>query len=208
MKRSLTLSNLYDKKFSTMAFDGIWAMAMGEPERNGIWLIYGKEKHGKTWFALKLAEYLSQFDRVLYVSAEEGIGKNIRDTAMRARIDRANKRIHLIGYEPFSELEERMGRRKSERIIIIDNLTIYRRELTTEKLTEIMRKNVNKLIVLLAHEEKEKPYGTTAILASKYAKIIMHIKGLNCFVTGRCPGGVLRIDEQRSALLWGNEMKG
>lgn len=65
MQRSLTLKNLYDKKFKTFDFDGVWFDTMKKTETNGAWLVFGKEKNGKTWFTLKLAEYLSRFEKTL-----------------------------------------------------------------------------------------------------------------------------------------------
>lgn len=206
MGRSLTLKNIYDKKYKVLPLEGEWQRAMGEPEHNGIWLLYGKDKNGKTWFALKLADELSKGERVLYISAEEGIAKAFRDTCLRVGLDSKNRRFHAIDYEPIEELQERLSRRRSERIIIIDNLTIYKDDLKGNGLYKLMQAYPDKLFVLLAHEERNEPYTAVAKLAHKLAKIIVHIKGLTCQVYGRCPGGVLTIDESKSMLYWGTQI--
>lgn len=70
MARALTIRNLYDKVFSFLPLEDEWLEAIGtETEDSGVWLIYGKEKNGKTTFALKLANYLSTMRKVLYISA-------------------------------------------------------------------------------------------------------------------------------------------
>lgn len=206
MARALTLKNIYDKKYKTLNLQNEWREVMGEPEHNGIWLLYGKDKNGKTWFALKLADELSKEERVLYISAEEGIAKAFRDTCLRVGLDSDNRRFHAIAYEPIEALEERLSRRRSERIILIDNLTIYKDDLKGNGLYRLMQNYPDKLFILLAHEERAEPYTAVAKLAHKLAKIIVHIKGLTCQVYGRCPGGVLTIDESKSMLYWGTQI--
>ena len=77
MARVLTIRNLYDKVYSYLPLSGEWTAIGAETEDSGLWLIYGKEKNGKTTFALKLANYLSTMRKVLYVSAEENTDANI-----------------------------------------------------------------------------------------------------------------------------------
>ena len=52
---------LLEKTYKTFPFEGVWEKALGNPEVGGFWIIYGREKQGKTWFSLMLAEYLSKF---------------------------------------------------------------------------------------------------------------------------------------------------
>ena len=60
------------KRFSTLEMGEEYVKCFGEPSDAGIWLIFGKEKNGKSTFALKLAKELSKKKKCLYVSAEEG----------------------------------------------------------------------------------------------------------------------------------------
>lgn len=204
--RARTIRNIYDKKFRTIPLEGEWAKAMGQPEHNGLWLIFGKDKNGKTWIAIKLADVLSEFDRILYVSAEEGIAKAFRDTLLRVGLDANNRRIHFDEYIPIEELKEKLAKRKSARVIVLDNATIYSDELKGGGLSALIKAFPEKLFILLAHEERNEPYTAPAKLAHKLAKIIVHVKGLTCQVYGRCPGGILTIDESKSALYWGTQI--
>ena len=208
MTRTLTIGNAYQKKFRTIPFAGDWAEAFGEPEYNGLWIIWGAEKNGKTWFALKLAGYLSTFEQVLYVSAEEGTGKAFVDTCRRAGLGAEHKRLHLMEYISIAELEEKIGKRKSARIIFIDNCTIYADELKKSELLNFIGRNHDKLFVFVAHEERNEPYTALARLIRKLAKVIVKVEGLSCMVSGRCPGGILTIDEQGSRLYWGQASAG
>ena len=62
-------------------------------------------------------------------------------------------------------------------------------------------------LVLLAHMEKNEPYTATAKLAKKLAKIIIRVDGLTAFVSGRCPGGIITINEQTAQLYHGSKIK-
>lgn len=206
MSRTLTLGNIYQKKYRTLPLAGYWSQPFGEPEYNGLWLIWGAEKNGKTWFALKLAGYLSTIEPVLYVSAEEGTGKAFRDTCQRAGLGPELRRLHLMEYIAIEELEEKIGKRKSARIVFIDNCTIYADEFKKSGLLAFVERNPEKLFVFVAHEERNEPYTALARLIKKLAKVIVHVKGLTCMISGRCPGGILSIDEHYSRLYWGNNI--
>ncbi len=204
MGRTINTGTLLRKVYKTLAFTGMWLLCMGTPQMRGFWIIYGKEKNGKTWFALKLAEYLSSFAKVLYVSAEEGTEYDFQQSAKRANLDPANKQLQFIEYEPFDEILERLNKRKCPRIIFIDNTTMYQDELKNGVVREIKKNYPNHLFVFLAHEDGKEPDGATAKLIKKLAAIICRIEGLKSFVSGRCPGGVITIDDTKGELYHGS----
>lgn len=206
MSRMLTIKNIYDKKFKTFEFDGVWKDTMGNPEQAGFWLIYGNEKNGKTWFSIKLAEYLSKYAQTAYVSAEEGIGKAFVETCERVGLD-PNSNLKFMEYLSIDELDAKLEKRKSPRIIVLDNLTMYVDELKNGVLRKLHHKyRDTKLFIFIAHEEKNEPYTATAKLAKKLAKIIVRVEGLACFISGRCPGGNLMINKERAQLYHGTEI--
>lgn len=194
-------------KFKTFPFTGIFHKTMGRPETSGAWIIWGAEKNGKTWFALKLADYLSEFTKVLYISAEEGIGLGFVEACKRAKLHVDNKNLMFNEYIPLEELSKILARRKAPKVVFIDNCTIYADELKAAALRQLLQNNPDKLFVFIAHEEKKQPYTATAKLARKLAKVIMHVEGLAARVSGRCPGGVISIDETKAALYWGAELE-
>lgn len=205
MSRTLNLKNLYAKKFNTYNFTDHWRACMGKPETCGIWIIYGIEKNGKTWFCLKLAEYLSTFDRVLYVSAEEGTGKDFVEACKRAKLDPQNANLQFAEYTPVEEIESKIKKRNGAKVVFIDNITVFQDELKYGKLRKLALDHPKVLWIYVAHEDKTEPYTATAKLAKKLAKIIVNVKGLACFVSGRCPGGVISINEEKAMLYHGME---
>ena len=63
----------------TFKFGGEWAEAFGEPERNGVWFIWGRSGSGKTTFVLQLCKELARFGRVAYDSLEEGTSLTMKN---------------------------------------------------------------------------------------------------------------------------------
>lgn len=205
MARTINAGTLFSKVYKTLKFTGMWLASFGTPEMRGMWIVYGKEKNGKTWFALKLAEYLSKFAKVLYVSAEEGTSYTFQAAAKRAKLDPNNKQLQFIEYEPIEELLVRLDKRKGPRIIFIDNTTVYADELRHGSVRKILKEYPNHLFIYVAHEDNKEPDGATAKLIKKLAIIICRIEGLKAFVSGRCPGGEITIDEAKGELYHGSK---
>lgn len=205
MSRALTTKNVIDKKHKSFPFTGEWLEVFGQPEKAGAWLIYGKDKNGKTWGTLLLAAYLSSMEKVLFISAEQGISKSFKETVIRAKIDTNNRNLHYVGYITLEELYEILRRRYAPGVVVIDNASFYSDELTPKTLRNLLKDFPNTLFIILAHEERGAPYKATAIYTMKVAEIIINIKGLMMLVGGRCPGGELAIDEEKSALYHGQK---
>lgn len=206
MARPISISNIYAKKFETFDFESDWLTVFGTPEKSGVWIAYGKEKNGKTWFALKLAQYISKFETVWYVSGEEGTGMNFVESMDRAGITPNNKALKIMEYTPLEELRSQLKKRRAARVVVIDNTTIYKDELAYGGFQKLRKDFPKTLFIFLAHEDRKEPYGATSKLIKKLSAIIIHIEGLQCFVFGRCPGGALTIDYDRSTLYHGTEL--
>lgn len=204
MSRTLSAGVIYKKKYKTFPFEGVFKNIFGEPSTNGIWLLYGKEKNGKSWGALLLADYFTKFGRVLYVSAEEGVEMEFKDALKRAKIDGENKKLQFIEYEPISDLYKRLkAKNRKPNVVFIDNLTIYNDELKASGIKKLKHDFPNTLFVCVAHEERNKPYTASATMASKLAKVLIRVQGLQLKIFGRVPGGILNIDENKAILYHG-----
>lgn len=206
MSRALTPKNLYDKTFTLYEFQGIYKDVLGTPSRGGIWLIYGKDKNGKSWTSLILARLFKEFGKVLYVSAEEGTDIAFVNAMARAKISAAEKNINVIEYEPFEMLYKRLRKKRAPKIVVLDNTTIYKDELKGRGVTKLIHDFPNVTFLIVAHEERNKPYTSAAMMAHKLAKIIIRVQGLTMLVSGRCPGGRLAVDENKAQLFHGLEI--
>lgn len=207
MSRSLTTKNLFDKRTGkTVKFENeLFMKAIGEAEQKGVWLIYGSEKNGKTWFTLQLAKDLAAHEKVAYISAEEGTDKSFRDACTRAGITPGD-RILFDEYMPVEDLVAKFSKPKTANIIIIDNLTIYQDELKGEyAIKNLITLLPNKLILTVAHEERKEPYPASARMAKKLAKVNINVKGLKAFVVSRFApqGGEITISDDMAEMYWG-----
>lgn len=203
----MSIKNLQELKHDTYTFNGDYAEVFGTPETSGTWIIYGAEKHGKTSAALLLAKYLSDYAHVLYISAEEGFSINFVKAIKHAGITHDNKRLYVVdGSEQLDNIiSSKCGPRKKTRIVFIDNITFYKDDLKGNKIQRLQREYPNVLFIYLAHEENGQPYGATARMCRRFAKIIIHVEGLQAHISGRCPGGTFDIDDTKAQLYWGTQ---
>lgn len=210
MAKPVSIQTLKKKTFETFDFYGDYRVVFGNPERFGFWIIYGKEKHGKTWLSLLLADYFSKFEKCLFISAEEGLSKNFVEAIERAQLRSDNKRLGFVEYVELDYVRERLSKRKAPKVIFFDNITAYEDELKGGKLTQLFHDYKNKaLFVFLAHEDEQKkgqPYTAAAKKVKKFASVIIRVEGLTGFVSGRCPGGALMVDEAKAQLYHGTEV--
>lgn len=195
-------------EFKTYKFDGVYKEVLGDPSTSGIWLLYGPSKNGKTTGALKLAKYMSQFSKILYVSAEEGLSKEFIQTCLAAGIKKENKNIQFVEYETIEEVEARLSVRRAPGIVFLDNLTMYQDELRGTRLKDLKNDHPNTLFICIAHEdERKKPYGAAAKLAQKLANVIIRAQGMVLEVGGRAPGGKIFVDQYAARVIHGNDIK-
>lgn len=206
MARSLTSKNLLDKKpgKNVEIINPDLKRLIGDAGRSGCWLIYGSEKNGKTWFALKLAKELAKSEKVSYISAEEGTEDSFIAAATRAGIT-SKDRILWDDYISLEDLVGKFKKPKSPNIIFIDNLMIYEDEIRPGRLkSDLIDKFPDKLFILIAHEERKEAYPAVARKAKKIAKVIINVKGLRGFITSRySSGGEVTIDYTKSDMCWG-----
>jgi hypothetical protein len=199
LMKVLSPQNLYAMKHTTFQFSGPWGEYLGNPPKNGVWIVYGRDKHGKTSFTLSLVKFLSDFEKVLYVSAEEGTDPLFVESVKRSKITASNS----VGFLPYIEIEslnKKLSQRKSPKIIVIDNMTIYMDEFKRNGINEFMKKNADKLIIFLSHEDRKEPSTAAGKLVKKLAKIFVRVEGLQATIGGRCPGGNILINEEKAEM--------
>lgn len=204
--RSLTAANVLQKKRGRIVNFGnpLLRQLIGDAEAKGYWLIYGLEKNGKTWFTLQLAKDISLSEKVAYISAEEGVDDSFRQACLRANVTASDK-IVFDEYLSVNDIVEKFSKPKAPNIIIVDNLTMYADELKSSRLKkDLLDRLPNKLIILIAHEDRKKPYPAVAQMARKLSKVIVNVVGLRAFVVSRfSQGGYVDIEEHNSELYWG-----
>jgi len=175
MARALSVNELMKKTYHLFDFDGEWLEAFSQPERTGVWFIWGNSGNGKTSFVLELVKYLASFCRVAYNSLEEGGAHTMQQAFVRVGMQEVAGRVILIEGESIEELQERMAKRRSPEVYVIDSLQYS--GINYEQYKRLKEANRNKLIIFVSHADGKMPEGRSA-------KKIMFDAGLKIWVEG------------------------
>ena len=108
-------------KIPRYEFSGPWLASIGRPAKSGVWLVWGSSGNGKSSFVMQLAKYLCRFDRVIYDSLEESTGLSLQMSLKRHKMEEVRKRLVILDREPIEQLEERLQRRGSPGVVIVDS---------------------------------------------------------------------------------------
>ena len=202
MKRAYSVRNVMDASFRTIEFDGEWREAVGCPELAGSWFVYGPPKNGKTTFTLQLAKYLCRFRRVAYDSIEEGLSLSMQMAMDRVNMREAGSRLVLLDREPVEELAERLRRRKSPDIVVLDSVQFM--ELTFGDYKRLKLQFPNKLFIYISHMKGNSPDGNTARRILRDANVTFRVEGYRAFVKSRYGSeGTIDVWREGAARYWG-----
>lgn len=118
--RTLSPKDITERTVEVYPFTGDWQKILGEPDIRFSTLIRGEAKSGKSTYAARFAQYVSQFGRVLYVSAEERLNsKTLQNRIEYCGVTSNNVRfVHIKDYDQI-DATIRTGK---FRFIIIDSV--------------------------------------------------------------------------------------
>lgn len=203
MKRSYTVTDILNKRYKTFPFDGKWAEAFDEPERSGRWFIWGASGNGKTSFVMQLCKKLCQYDSVLYVSLEEGASLTMQRNLKRFGMSECGSRFGVTN-ESMEALKNRLRRRKSPSIIVIDSFQYTR--MTYADYIHLKEEFPTKLFIFISHASGKNPKGDAAVGLMYDADLKIWIEGYKAFSKGRYIGqtGEFTIWEQGATEYWGD----
>lgn len=201
--KALTVKNILNKKRHTFPFEGKWADAFGQPERTGVWFVWGRSGNGKTSFVMQLIEELCKYDRVAFDSLEEGDSLSMRQKLVRHGLDKTGSRLHILNAEPISDLRVRLSQRKSYNIIVIDSFQYT--QMSYGDYIRFKEENKGKLIVFISHAKGSLPRGTAAEGVMYDATLKIWVEGFKAFSKGRFigPTGEYTIWEEGAERYWG-----
>lgn len=187
MQRALSVMDILNKKRELLNFDGDWLNSFGRPELTGAWLIWGNSGHGKTTFVMQLCKYLTRFERVLYDSLEEGDGESIKSALLRVNMREVRGRFSLVPGEPLEALKQRLRKKKSPRIVVIDSLQYS--GITYPQYKELRQEFKRHLFIIVSHADGKLPSGKTANRVRYDAHIKVRVEGYKGFIKSRYKSG-------------------
>lgn len=160
LKRAYSPGEILSMKIPSYEFTGQWQAAIGNPAKSGTWIIWGASGNGKTSFVMQLAKYLCGFGKVIYDSLEEGTSLSFQKSLKRHGMEDTRKRLMVLDREPMDQLSERLSRKKSAPIVIIDSFQYS--GLSYQAYCEMKEHHSNKLLIFISHAEGMKPEGRPA----------------------------------------------
>lgn len=95
--RTLSPLEITERTVEVYPFTGDWAKILGEPDIRFSTLIRSEAKSGKSTYCARFAQYIAQFGRVLYVSAEERLNsKTLQNRIKLCEVTNPNVRyVHI-----------------------------------------------------------------------------------------------------------------
>ena len=184
LPQAISNRNVANARFRAVPFEGPWKACIGCPELHGSWLVWGDSGSGKTTFALMLAKYLSRWAYVAYDSLEQGMSLSLQKAWLRVGMPDAGNRVVLLDKEPVEKLRERLSRRKSPGVVIIDSLTAlpgFRKK----DYVELLRLYPTKLFVFLAHEKRGIPDPAIAETVRRLSDVKIHVDTFKAYPISR-----------------------
>lgn len=188
----------------TLGLTGAWAEAFGEPERVGVWFIWGKSGNGKSSFVMQLCKELTKFGRVAYDSLEEGAGLTMQNALRRYGMADVNRRFQVLDCEPVSDLGERMDRRKSPDFYVIDSFQYT--QMSYKEYQSFKEAHRDKLLIFVSHADGHNPDGRSAKKVMYDAALKIYVEGFRAFSKGRFfgPASYFTIWDEGAARYWGD----
>lgn len=207
MKRAISVSELLSMKKQTYKLSDEWREAFGEPERNGVWFVWGRSGSGKTSFVLKLCKELCRFGRVAYDSLEEGSSLTMKNAFIRAGMQDVARRMVLLDAESMEDLDKRLSKRKSPDTVVIDSYQYT--GMSFEDYLAFKARHPNKLLVIISQAEGTRPKGRTAVSVMFDASLKIWVEGYRAISKGRYFGdkGYYTIWAERAEEYWNNNDK-
>ncbi|MCI6278236.1 MAG: AAA family ATPase [Porphyromonas sp.] len=202
MKKSLSIKQVLLQSVPTFDLSEEWRLMLGEPQTTGSWIIWGRSGSGKSSFVLRLAKELSRFGVVLYNSLEEGFGKSFMNSLERFGMMDVNGRVQVIS-EDMAALSQRLKKRKSPRIVIIDSFQYT--GMSYREYLELKAANRSKLLIFVSHASGNNPAGKAAISVMYDSDEKIWVEGYRAFSKGRFLGerGWFDIWPEKSEMYWG-----
>jgi len=187
MKKAYGMNDLIAMTFDEFPFEGHWEEAFGRPEKNFKMIIVGPEKNGKTDVTIKFCKYICQWGKVDYNSHEEGKSKTFQETLKRNNMQEVAGKVMLLHKYNIAELKERLSRKGSARIVVIDSLDYM--ETTEKQYNELCSLYPRKVFIMLSWEDtKGKPLRAAAKKIAKRVDIVAYVKGGMLYPTSRFGG--------------------
>jgi KaiC/GvpD/RAD55 family RecA-like ATPase len=186
VNRAVSVDDILKKKFIELSLPPKFKKLIGEPERSGVWIVWGNSFNGKTSFCMQLAKALTASGKVFYNTLEEGARKSFREVIVRENMQEVKRRFIIGDRETMDEIKDRLRKRKSPDIVFIDSLQYT--GITKSEFKELKREFPRKLFVFVSHAEGKEPAGAIGRAVKYDADIKIRVEGYQATCLSRLGG--------------------
>ena len=170
-------------KIPSFPFTGAWEASLGRPAKSGVWIVWGHSGNGKSSFVMQLAKYLCKFEKVIYDSLEEGRGLSFQKSLQRHGMSDVSRRFIILDRESIEELSERLKRKKSPGVVIVDSFQYS--GLSYNSYKQLKEAHPGKLFIFISHAEGSRPEGRAAKKVEYDADIKIFVEGFKASCKSR-----------------------
>lgn len=202
--KALSVESFLRMKKETLPFEGAWKDAFGEPERYGVWFVWGRSGNGKTSFVMQLCKELCKYGTVAYDSLEEGSSLTMQNTVRRFGMLEVRGRFVLLDCEGMDDLSRRLDKPKSADFVVIDSFQYS--QLDYKKYIAMKERHCRrKLLIFVSHASGMLPSSKPASSVMYDATLKIWVEGYKAFSKGRFIGrtGEYTIWEEQARKYWG-----
>ena len=171
--------DLKDYRYDNYDFDGKWLDLVGKPARKFHMMVYGRPKQGKSYFCFDLAQYLSNFGKVLYIAAEEGFSATLQKKLEDMGGD--NDNLDFANFRDYETIKNALPGH-DYRFVVIDSVNYIRIE--PEQIEELKADNPRMALITVQQATKDGKFRGSQQFAHNCDIIIEVIQGV-AHSTGR-----------------------
>ena len=171
--------DLKDYRYDNYDFDGKWLDLVGKQAKKFHMMVYGRPKQGKSYFCFDLAQYLSNFGKVLYIAAEEGFSATLQKKLEDMGGD--NDNLDFANFRDYETIKNALPGH-DYRFVVIDSVNYIRIE--PEQIEELKANNPRMALITVQQATKDGKFRGSQQFAHNCDIIIEVIQGV-AHSTGR-----------------------
>lgn len=186
--RAIGITQFLEKSYDVYDIQGEWLDSFGQIEKNFKMSVTGDSGHGKTELVVKLIKELCLKNsvKVDYFSYEQGHSKSLQAAIQRNNMEDVKGKVIFMTGGTFDELINRLKRKASARIVVIDSQDYS--ELSTKQYKELVKTFPRKSFIITSWAKNEKPKNQAAKDIEFMSCIKVYVKSFKAYPRSRFGG--------------------
>lgn len=160
--KAIGITQFLEKSYDVYEIEGEWLESFGSIEKNFKMSITGDSGHGKTELVVQFVKelVLKNKTKVDYISFEQGHSKSLQDAIVRNNMDEVKGKVMFLTGGSFDEVLERLKRRGSARVVVIDSQDYA--DLSTKQFKLLVKLFPKKAFIVTSWSKNDKPKNQAA----------------------------------------------